>query len=76
MTATVDLDPIHEAATEAACDLDRDFALRHPDLPGYSRIALDHELCPPGGPCWSPGMVGVVFVAPGSRLRFPMAVQR
>lgn len=53
-------------------DLDRGYQRRHPDHPGYVRAALDHELCPPGGPCWSVATVAVAFLAPGSRLRFPM----
>jgi hypothetical protein len=64
------LDETHEAAAEAACDLDRDFARRHPEADSYLRPALLHELCPPGEPCisWA-GSVFVRFVAPGVRLR-------
>lgn len=69
-------DRIHERATEAAMALDRGYAARHPDVPGYVRAALAHELCPPGGPCWTVETVAVAFVAPGSRMRFPMAATR
>ncbi len=67
------LDARHEAATEAACDLDRGYAERHPEATTYVRPALDHELCVPGQGCRDHAYVRVLFVAPGVRARTVLA---
>jgi hypothetical protein len=63
------IDREHEAAIEAACDLDRGYAARHPDAMTYVRPALRHELCVPGEACQEHDLVRVLFVAPGLRAR-------
>lgn len=68
---SVPLDPLHAGAVEAACDLDRAYALQHKEARGYVRPALAHELCLPGGSCRIVETVRVFFVAPGSRIRVP-----
>ncbi len=68
----VAVDPIHEAAIEAACDLDRAWFVRHPEASSYVRAALEHELCLPGGPCLRYGRVWVWQAAPGVRARLSM----
>jgi hypothetical protein len=68
----VAVDSVHEAAIEAACDLDRAWFERHPEASSYVRPALEHELCLPGGPCVSYDRMWVWQAAPGVRARFPM----
>lgn len=42
---------------------------------GFIRLAVEHELCQPGNPCTTwPTMVVVVPIAPGVRMRWPIAV--
>lgn len=69
VTTHVDLDAIHAAALDDAMGLDRDYQRRHPDLPGYVRPAIDHELCPGYGRCVTIDHIAVAFLAPGSRVR-------
>ena len=69
MSRPAALDQRHEAAIEAACDLDRGYAARHPDAATYVRPALQHELCIPGEPCRDHALIRVLFVAPGLRAR-------
>ena len=63
------MDERHGAAMEAACDLDRGYAARHPGATTYVRPALQHELCIPGEACRDHELVRVLFVAPGLRAR-------
>jgi hypothetical protein len=60
---------LHHDALEAASALDRGYAQRHPHARSYMRPALEHELCPPGGPCARPTTILVTFWAPGVRSR-------
>jgi hypothetical protein len=66
----VEVDAVHEAAIEAACDLDRSWFERHPETTTYVRPALEHEACVPGGPCVHYRRVQVWQVAPGVRARW------
>ena len=43
--AEVRLDPVHEAAIEEACSIDRAYFADHPDDELYVRRPVDHELC-------------------------------
>lgn len=64
------LDPWHAAIVDARMALD---ATRVEELGhGFVRLAVDHEMCPPGQACvtW-PTVVMVVPIAPGVRLRVP-----
>ena len=65
-------DALHEAAIEAACDLDREYADRHPNVREYVRPALEHEMCLPGYACTYPVLMRVVFIEPGVRARQPV----
>lgn len=72
VTTEVHLDAIHSAALDVAMDLDRDYQRRHPDLPGYIRPAIAHELCPAyDGGCVIVEHIAVAFLEPGSRVRAP-----
>jgi hypothetical protein len=51
VTPDVRLDPLHEAAVDAACDLDRGYFAEHPSAGCYVRRPLDHEGCLPGERC-------------------------
>ncbi len=66
------LDPWHGAIVDAvsASDAERVAKAGH----GFVRLAVDHEMCPPGGPCMTwPAVVTVVPLAPGVRMRVPWA---
>lgn len=45
MTTVVRLDPLHEEAVKAACDLDRAYFDDHPGRDSYIRQPVAHELC-------------------------------
>ncbi len=64
----VRLDVLHATIVDVVCAADR----RREDAgkPAWTRLATDHELCPPGGPCGPfPSTISVVVVAPGIRMR-------
>ena len=64
-------DPVHLAATEAACDLDRDRFTHRPELRRYVRPALEHEFCGYVGCCipMAHRSVSVIHVGGGLRVR-------
>ncbi len=70
---TTPLDGWHSAIVDRVCAEDR----RREDAGelAWTRLATDHELCPPGGPCgpFFPTMVSVVVVAFGVRVRRAVA---
>ena len=68
----LDLDPLHAAAVDAACDLDRTFFERHPRAATYVRPALAHEACVPGHACRSIEHIAVWQLEPGLRARWPL----
>jgi len=64
------LSPLHEAAVERACDLDRAYLAFHPDAGRYVRPLIAHEICVPGRPCApTGGHVMVYFIGRGFRAR-------
>jgi hypothetical protein len=64
------LSPLHEAAVERACDLDRAYLALHPDAGRYVRPLIAHEICVPGRPCApTGGHVMVYFIGRGFRAR-------
>ncbi len=64
-------DAHHEAAIEAACDLDRAYFAENPDQSRYIRPPIAHEACFTGYGCWD--LVGCLIevfqVVPGVRAR-------
>jgi hypothetical protein len=68
----VEVDALHAAAIEAACDLDRAWFERHPEVRTYVRPALEHEACIPGQPCRSYALMQVCQVEPGLRARWTL----
>lgn len=67
---------LHEHVVDHVCDIDRRWFDEHPGEREHTRPAVDHELCPPGGPCHpaSPAaLVRVVKLGPGLRARMPVA---
>lgn len=68
------LDPLHEQAIEAACDLDRAYFDGHPDQDGYYRQAVDHETCAAFTGCvdHSQVVIEVTSFGPGLRARRPI----
>jgi hypothetical protein len=75
MNADARLDPLHEQAIEAACDLDRAYFDEHPEAEEYIRRAVDHELCGPFPECfdYARTVIRVMSFGPGVRARMPIA---
>ncbi len=66
------LDPFHEAIVDAVCAADAARVARTGH--GHTRLAVAHEFCRPGEPCWTwPTVVTVTPIASGVRLRHPFA---
>lgn len=68
----VRLDARHATVVDLVCADDR----RREDAGelAWTRLATNHELCQPGGPCGPfPTMIGVVVLAAGVRMRRPVA---
>jgi hypothetical protein len=65
-------DRFHSETVDRACELDREYAERHPEATSYVRPALLHELCLPGQPCRPVDFVHVLLLAPGIRGRLAL----
>lgn len=70
----IELDELHGAAVDQACDIDRAFAEQHPDASYLIRRAIAHELCQPGEPCIETDWVRTFFLSPGVRARQAVSV--
>lgn len=71
-TDSTTVDPFHATIVDRVCADDR----RREDAGklAWTRLATDHELCQPGGPCGPfPTIVSVIVVAAGVRMRRPVA---
>ena len=65
------VDPLHEAAIDAASEMDRRWFLAHPSNGWYIRLPIAHEACLPYGRCLPATgyLIRCVELAPGARLR-------
>ena len=66
-----DVDRLHEAAIDAASEMDRRWFLAHPSTGWYIRLPIAHEACLPYGRCLPERgyLIRCVELAPGARLR-------
>jgi hypothetical protein len=71
--AAAALDEVHGRAVDDACAGDALRAAAGETC--FLRLPRAHEFCPPGEPCWTwPTLVRVWAIAPGVRVREPLAV--
>jgi hypothetical protein len=68
----VELDPFHGAIVDEVCATDAGRVAAGETI--LIRLAIGHEFCMPGAPCWTwPAWVIVRAIAPGVRIREPLA---